>query len=1454
MKNKFRKTLALVITAVVLLTSVFTAGIVVNAENSYHVALINVNDRKSGDGKGDDWNDYIVENSMSPEIITAEKMSDFSNNEAFVVYANRTTANMIFSFDAGEGKVFKNPSVSWCGRAVTDAGNYVKVYVGYDLAREDWELIGEIGQDKTLFPSSNNYSNPSITDLNSLVGSGYRKFYVKVEMYNAKKTHATYTSFSNLTVDAVIENGETVVSNPNAVYLDGISETGIEMNALENISFVAKALPFSLTDRSLTVTAEDSNILDVTETNGVFTITGKLKGETKLKIKSNIGNYEKLIDVSVNGTQYTYSDSYPIYTTTENGNVSGNPSTFTAVNGKSYGPKGYTGDYIVLRDVDFKAFGTLGASSVKMITALDGTSPTSAFWDVYADSIDDANLLATLVSSPYGSLDGDTEEIYSGLSRPLTGKHDIYVVLRNDAARLFDVAFANFSADYSSNLSVIFDDNDDTEFMRHIVATRNIDKLDGTKLFPKASAKPGEIVFRVDAEPGKKLDTLGLEASVRNIHSGEVDYGKIVVSVSTDRNIWYNQKIITDKLDNAQNPANLNLNLDLTPYAKTQESIYVKFSVTRANKAQKTWTMISAVNLNAKSDKAPASSEVTDIAVSTNPQAVWYDNYGAITIKEGTEATLTATALPLNATDTSLTVTSSDGATVTPQKNGDGKWTLVAFEAGSAMITVKSKSGVTKNISITVEEAPKIKNLLLSVNPQRNPDAEIVDDGVLHPINQVPCSWTGEEFGLGNTTGGDFVKFKDVDLSVFGDSGPFSCYIMASNYSGETTNKTWSLYIDSIEDENRIAFFTVRPINGWNYQQMAVSKFDKAITGTHDLYLVCEIGGSVWSLTFTDDKDIGKVNYELPFITNFDTNDTLWIDKVIDMNGVNFSGSLTATSAGTNYDFNNPVTDESKLVVNGSMTFRFDAPEGEILNNAVLKYSGRSITSPTTDEACILPGSIIFYVSSDGEHFNKISEMKRDNGNFTVDLSAANGLKTFYLKIDIIRTSSIASWTRLTALSVTADLTSKDAKLIKIDPEPSGATLPATFDFSNNSWKNSVYEKSTGIATQQAIDPLNRQVSALHPTSARKYEGVVFKVIPESGKLIDNLCVSLNGRAVGGSTLSVYVSADGDNYEELFVLSQSTVTDDNYDQINAGVKKFDQPTSKAFVKVVFYSMGNSFIDYASMLGLNVSMNNINGNESNIPFTTAFSSSKTQINSWLRHVYSMDHMYVKRTSSDTIMYPVAGKHGTLVMKFNSESDCFSKLYASLRCKSVSNGNISINVSNNGKDYTEIASLNEQTDEYASSNTYMHDFDISKYASSSKNIWIKFVMQSSGGEGTCTLNSLLVSTSAPYVAPETLEDKWLDYIFDTSMFDDGTGIKYSEDLSEQDLDEFDASDDEEENTATVKKKRVKRKVLLDSEVEESSPIWIIIGIVAGTLVVAGAVVMIILFKKKKRKIKI
>lgn len=1385
-KKMLRRSLAVTITAAILLASVLSVGFIASAADTYKVSFIKVHGRTAGDGlEGDNWLDYIVYKGN----VTTSTGDNYAGNDA-IICNRKGVQELVFKFDAGEGYLLKNPVISWMGQTIIDNNNYIKMYVGASADVDGtWDLIGEIGANSDNYAVSDAYTNPQTNDASALVGNGIQVLYVKVTMRLNNQAQKKSTALSNLTITADKVEGTVDTSKATGFFTPGL-EDSVTLARLGEVSFTAVAAPISLADRSCSVTVENEEIASLVFEGGKYTVTGQSEGSTNIMIRSNGDpDFVKTVPVTVSGSNYFYSDIYPIYSTTESGNVDGGKGSFTSTESGGYAPvSNFAGDYIVQRDVDFSAFGKLGACSIQAVFGWDNTQTELAKWDVYVDSISDENLLTSLAVQPYGDTNGEKQYIFGTFDRSITGKHDIYLVQRVAGCRIYDVCFGNYEGKYDQDVKHYFNSTMGTEFYNNIVAARGFKKIDGSLLAATSTEIPAELVYRVDAAPGQTLTSVLMDISARNIDGAGKGFGSVSVMISYDQLTWYSLKYINTKIENFTmqgfDPDITSIHsgdLECSGYVTGQQTVYFKLGLTRGPGAQDTWNNIGRVDIDLTSNETQTPVDgATDIAVAGVPAITWSNSKsGTVQVVAGTSMTLSATALPATVTDKSVSVVSSDSAVLAVEDKGNGQYDIIPFEEGFASLTVSTPSGIKKIVNVNIEPAPTSIQMTLSVNPNKNQNATIVGDGKAHPINGVETSWTGEEFGMGNTTAGDYVYFKDVDFSVFGEEGPLNCYIKASNYQGETTDKVWSLYIDEKgKTENLLATFTVTPINGWDYQQVIIKQLDRTITGVHDLYLVCETGGSVWSVTFTDDENLGAVSYELPFATSFESADTLWLEHIIERDGISFAGELTATSLGDNYNKETPVESYEDTTVSGYMILRFDAPIGSVMKNAVLEYAGRSIISPANDPYCILPGKIEFYLSTDLEagEWIKISELCNNQGTFSVNLAKwTDELDTFYIKVDITRTSSFANWTRLNQLSVNSAAGEVNVDFVKINPEPAGITLPFETDFTDSDWKDGITAKSTGIGVQRSFDPQEIEVSCLQATTSKKYEGVIMKFIPEEGKKIENIVMKLNGRAIGGSMLGAYISTDMENWTEATIVSSAAVSDDDYDALKLFADTFEESYDCIYVKLVFYSTGETFIDYSALTGMSVQYNTVESTEENVPYNTVFSIGRTQINSWLRKVTEMKGLTVTQSSSTISMSPAAGKSGFITMLYNSGEKAFEELYLSLKGKATSGSEIVVAVSTDGKEFKDIAYINEQIDEYAASTTYEHEYDITNETKGKKNVWVRISLTALGSAGNCQLTAFGISYDKNYVAPVEMPDRWQSFVHDTSMFADNTSAE-------------------------------------------------------------------------------
>lgn len=1353
----FRKPLALILSLLVLAGALPISMLIANAEGeNYKVAFTSIIDRTAGDDKeGDNYLDYLVasEGTLVPGTRTD---GGFGGKEAFMTES--ASAYMVFKYDAGEGNVLKAPSVSWCGRAISGSAE-VSVYFGMSEDPDgEWTRVSYIknGDTGTV---NNNYNNPSVTDIGNLVGNGVQTFYLKAVLVKGSMT--SHTSLSDLTVTATkAQSSGPVDSKPSFMEIDGFEGDSLTLKKMESLSFTVTVGPLTAADRTCSVSVEDQDIASLTEQGGTYTLTGLADGSTNLHFVVN-GNTElnRTVRLTVAGTKMIAQD-YPFLKPLENGMPIGNTEGAQAsvTDNGGYGLTGFAeNDYIIHKGIDFTAiFGADGGTAVALKAAWSKEHSVPAKWDIYVDAISEDSLLATVSADPWGDTDTDSSVQYAigQFDRTLTGKHDIYIVARTAGCNLYNAVYYNFPADgYVGSYDQTFGTtgNPDYSWLSRVVSYRGLVSSVAGPLRSNNGAvnKPAEVVWRIDAAAGKELDTLALAASARNIKGTGQNLADIKFSVSSDRITWHDVYVFdkeanSNGIDNGNKPESLNIQVNADNYVKGQETIYVRYSLVGycGGVSWHDTVRVKAEVTDKASSQTPEDVPVSDVVLNSTPAVIWNGTTGSLSLEAGDEVALTTTVLPVNATDKSVTVTSSNEDILYVQDEGEGAFTLFADGEGSAVLTVTA-GDVTKKVNVKIRE--KTVTVRLEIDPSLNENAEIVDDGTKFN-GEHDVQWTGE-FGLGYTTPGDYVKFSNVDLSEFGAKGPKYAQLIGSNYSGETTDKVWSLYYDEIKEENKFATFSIKPLNGWDYKQTVTAACTQAVTGTHDIYLVCEVGGSVWTLIFTNDEELSAVSYDLPFTTAFAKEDSKWLNYVVNMSGLNFDGSLTAASTGDNYSKENPVTDETMLKPNGSVTFKFTAPTGSTLKNVVLQYDGRSIVSPSNDPNCLLPGKVEFYISTDNEEYTLFETMK-DYGGGQKSLSLAeytDGLDTFYVRIDITRTSNLASWTRLTSLAVTSEFGDIDLDIPAVTPEPAGLTVPFETDFDTDDWKAGVYARTEGLDVQEAVDANGFDVSCLYPTTNKNYEGIIFKFIPESGKELKNLVLKIKGRAVGASLLDVAVSTDLENWKSAIRLSDTTVTDEGYDALKLYVETFDKAADVLYIRLIFNSTGSSegFINYSEISHLSVSYNDMDSSVSNVPFNTNFSTGRSQLNSWLRRVVDMQGLFIYTGSTDITMSPAANRSGSITLRFNSGAEAFKALHAVINGKATDGSTILVAASKDGKNFSELAFISEDVNEHAASASYDHQIDLSELAEGNSSVWLRLELTATANAGNCFVNYLNVA---------------------------------------------------------------------------------------------------------------
>ena len=145
----------------------------------------------------------------------------------------------------------------------------------------------------------------------------------------------------------------------------------------------------------------------------------------------------------------------------------------------------------------------------------------------------------------------------------------------------------------------------------------------------------------------------------------------------------------------------------------------------------------------------------------------------ALTLTEGSSGTITTTVAPSNATDKSVTWTSSNTAVATVS-NG----TVNAVSAGTATITAKTSNGKTATVSVTVEQIPQpVGNAIYFDKPSSwGSDVYVYIYDPANNNNTVGSQWPGNKMTL---TGGIYSYQLKSDSStikiLFNDNGNNQC-------------------------------------------------------------------------------------------------------------------------------------------------------------------------------------------------------------------------------------------------------------------------------------------------------------------------------------------------------------------------------------------------------------------------------------------------------------------------------------------------------------------------------------------------------------------------------------------------------------------------------------------------------------------------------------------------------
>lgn len=218
------------------------------------------------------------------------------------------------------------------------------------------------------------------------------------------------------------------------------------------------------------------------------------------------------------------------------------------------------------------SFADCGANFVKATAAWGATGDGAASYDVYIDSIADANKIATLYAAPYaGSITKQTVTGY--LDTTVTGTHDVYVVLNAPGSMLYDITFGNFAGDYAGRYTAVYHSAFD-----NVVSDRQVISYGGINIHNKgivtAQGNTAYLIYRIDAHEGNYLTGINYAVDGRAI----MECGEVNLSVSTDLKNW-NKTVWTSTGDDTVGRVQLAYHNAESDASLGAETVYVKVEV-----------------------------------------------------------------------------------------------------------------------------------------------------------------------------------------------------------------------------------------------------------------------------------------------------------------------------------------------------------------------------------------------------------------------------------------------------------------------------------------------------------------------------------------------------------------------------------------------------------------------------------------------------------------------------------------------------------------------------------------------------------------------------------------------------------------------------------------------------------------------------------------------------------
>ena len=442
--------------------------------------------------------------------------------------ANNAVKNLVFAYDAGEGNLLKNVSVTFKGRAIQNNGCYIRVYYGFsqDPAGK-WFYADGIGHASDGYASNNTQITFSLAEE---LGKGVQKLYIKVEM--RRSGSASWTFLTKLDVNARKVAG-TQAESAESIAVKGVTDNAVTLSKNSEISFTAKAAPVYISNTAVTADVADSNIATASVNGETVTVKGLELGTTKIILESVLNpDVKKEITVNVKGIENDYDAAVEA-------DISNavNADDFLALDSSiATSPianeKGAT---VKFPAVSFANFTGTGANYIKATVAWGEGADAAASWDVYVDSVSDENLLATLYAMPYGSgITKQTSNAY--LNDTLFGTHDIYVVYNTVGSAVYDITFANIPGSYAEKTV------QDFTALSGYARTKNLVNYSGvyseTGAVTSAQRGKATLIYRLDAGEGKELTSADIRLSFRNIKGTSTLYGTVKAAVSTDFKNW----------------------------------------------------------------------------------------------------------------------------------------------------------------------------------------------------------------------------------------------------------------------------------------------------------------------------------------------------------------------------------------------------------------------------------------------------------------------------------------------------------------------------------------------------------------------------------------------------------------------------------------------------------------------------------------------------------------------------------------------------------------------------------------------------------------------------------------------------------------------------------------------------------------------------------------------------